>query len=272
MKGGKQKNNGHPEIWAVLTILTFPIVLVATDVLDFEGMWPFMIALTATFVVILFEALVRGKLWIFEKGFVDHISHPELPARIIIFVGATLLILETALIFSVATNRQFDRTMLGLVMRKSCSAKYDKTSVALCNFLQAPADSNGERVQQKFDQISFVTREAAAKAWFPNESFVTCADQKIKLSTISQETCANSSVMHCSSWKVDGNGVLRVKKSITQFTRTSLTKDESGSYKVSSFEDDATSEELRQISYQISPELITILHAEAFSRAQSFLK
>lgn len=141
MKGGKRKNNGHPEVWAVLTILTFPIVLVATDVLDFEGLWPFLLALSATFIVILLEALVRGKLWIFEKGFIDHISHPELPARIIIFVGATLLILETALIFSVATNRRFDKTLLGIVLRKSCSAKYDPSSAALCDFLQTPSNS-----------------------------------------------------------------------------------------------------------------------------------
>ncbi|MBI4138809.1 hypothetical protein HY479_01525 [Candidatus Uhrbacteria bacterium] len=135
MRGGT-RIKGHPDVWAFLTIVTFPIVLVTADSLGIEGLWPFLVAALATAFVIVLEAAVRGRLWIFEKGFIDHISHPEMPARLVLVLGITLLILESALIFFVASDRRFDLSLLGLVARKQCAARaYEADAARLCDLL-----------------------------------------------------------------------------------------------------------------------------------------
>ncbi len=113
---------GHPSIWAVLTLLAFPIVLVTTNMLGVQGLRPFWYALIATFVVLLLEALVRGRLWPFEDGFIESIGHPETPFRIFVFLGSLLLLIETVFIFSILTDKNLDQALVRLVAQKNCTA------------------------------------------------------------------------------------------------------------------------------------------------------
>ncbi len=121
MPGGRRKNN-HPTLWAFLTIVTFPIVLISADILDVRGALPFIFAIVATLLILTLEVAVTRRLWMFEDKFINRIGDPEMHIRLLIFVGAMLLILESALILITATDRRMDPLLLQMIVNKQCSA------------------------------------------------------------------------------------------------------------------------------------------------------
>ncbi|MEK7655171.1 MAG: hypothetical protein AAB386_00610 [Patescibacteria group bacterium] len=121
MPGGRRKNN-HPTLWAFLTILTFPIVLISADILDVRGALPFIFAIVATLLILTMEVAATGKLWMFEDKFINRIGDPEMHVRLLIFVGAMLLVFESALILLTATDRRMDPLLLQMIVNKQCSA------------------------------------------------------------------------------------------------------------------------------------------------------
>lgn len=121
MPGGKQKN-GHSALWAFISIIAFPIVLISADILEVGGLLPFIFAMVATLVILTLEAGITGKLWMFEDKFINRIGDPEMHVRLLIFVGAMLLILESALLFMAATDRRMDPLLLQMIVNKQCSA------------------------------------------------------------------------------------------------------------------------------------------------------
>jgi len=156
LKREDQEHRGHPAVWAFLTIVSFPIVLMASDALGARGLWPFAYAILATLAVLILELLVRGGLWPFEKGFVEHIGHPDTPIRILIFIGATLLVLETALIFTVATDRRIDPELVRFVAEKQCSAHPDQLIQGLCGMFRNENDESARSTITQGDLISYV--------------------------------------------------------------------------------------------------------------------
>jgi hypothetical protein len=121
MPGGKRKKI-HSSLWAFLTIITFPVVLVSADILDVRGILPFIFAIVATLFILTLEVAITGRLWMFEDKFINRIGDPEMHIRLLVFVGAFLLILESALILIAATNRRMDPLLLQMIVNKQCSA------------------------------------------------------------------------------------------------------------------------------------------------------
>ncbi len=121
MQGGRRKNI-HSTLWAFLTIIAFPIVLISADILDVSGILPFIFAIVATLLILTLEVAITGRLWMFEDKFINRIGDPEMHIRLLIFVGAMLLILESALILLAATDRRIDPLLLQMIVNKQCSA------------------------------------------------------------------------------------------------------------------------------------------------------
>ncbi len=276
---------GHPEVWAFLTIITFPIVLITSSILGAEGWWPFLFAILATFSVLVLEAIVRGRLWPFEKGFVDHIGHPETPYRILVFLGATLLILETVVVVGVATDPRFDGPLLGLIIQKQCGLrKTSKIADSVCRFLTEPRTTPS--VARTADLSEYAVLEHAAKTWIPKGGFVTCAAKNImRRIDSSQTTVRELNLIHCTDWNIDGNAALLPATQQTRYAAAQLTKQANGLYTVTSWSEDSGKsswdESLGDIAATcrdrvqalgILPELITALNAEALAKAQMLLK
>lgn len=135
----KKRSQGHPRVWAALTLITFPVVLLTADALDVPGLWPFVYALLGTFLIFMLEALVRRRLWPFEMEFSTTFAHPETPYRILLLLGITLLILETVLIIGVATDRRFDDALVRLILHKQCdgySGRDTQNAPEICQLLR----------------------------------------------------------------------------------------------------------------------------------------
>lgn len=276
----KYETKGHPKVWAVISVIAFPVVLLAAQGLGAPGLWPIVWAASATLLVLLCEVMARGRLWISEPNLAEFISHPETPIRLLIFSGAILLILETALIFLVATNRRMDDGLIGLVMRKQCSAEYDKTARSLCGYLQAPRDALG-RILFQNDLAAYALRAETAKQWFANESLVTCAQRKIDQLATSEFDLYYAGLIHCAAWQIDQAGQLQVKTEKTGFAGIWLTKDANGFYAAGKWTDnpnsDQWSETLKSMaesaktriqSLSISSEFKQALRAETLKRAR----
>lgn len=275
---------GHPGVWAALTILAFPVVLLATEVFGFRGLWPIAYGLLASLVVLALEACVRGRLWIFEDRFVERISHPATPGRLLIVCGATLLLLETALLFFIATDHRWDAVLLRLVQRHQCTNDASGGfSGQICRALQE-IDRKPEALQT--DVIGYAVRREAARRWFSSDALVTCAERRIDGAVNADQQQRYVGIVHCVQWMVErGTGQLEARSSMTKFIafRGFFNQDGACEPLVWSEEPNAASwtEALGEIAERgrqrvhalaISPDFITLLQAEALGRAQELLK
>jgi hypothetical protein len=282
----REHPNGHPEVWAFLTIITFPIVLIASELLGAGGWWPFLYAILATFSVLVLEAIVRGRLWPFEKGFVNHIGHPETPFRILVFLGATLLILQTVLIVGAATDPRFDAPLLGLIIKKECALRtFYPVSESICRFLTESRPDMNVGVRPT-DLSEHAMLAYAAKTWFPDGELVTCAARTmLRRADADGNGMRELDLVHCSDWMIDADNTLRAKKSRTGYAAAKLFKQQTGFYFVASWSEDAQSETWmttlgdiatvcreRVESLGILPDLVTVLQKETLSKAQMMLK
>lgn len=275
---------GHPFVWAFLTLATFPVVLVATDMLGAGGLWSFAYAVVSTLLVLALEAAVRGRLWPFEPQFAECLGHPETPVRILVFMGGVLLILETGLILGVATDLRSDPALIGLVMRKECGARQYRGSDEMCRALDGEDRISTASPAKPRDAISYAIRMQAAKAWLPDEPLAACT-QRIAQQTTDGTAIRGVSLVHCSSWSIGVNGALSAKTTKTGFVAFSLTGDGNGLYRIGAWSDnindpswDATlgdkAEDGRNVvrTTGILPDLVTALQAESLGRAQQILQ
>jgi hypothetical protein len=293
MAGGKKvhsshkhvtKTKGHPGVWAFLTVLTFPIVLVATDIMGFPGLLPFVYAALATLGILMLEALVRGRLWPFEPEFEKVIGEPELPLRLLIFLAALVLVLESFVIFVAIINRGFDTVLLQLITTKECAAAYDTNAVSLCEHLTGSSSINLPKTKT-LDPAGFAVRQASGKQWFPAATLVTCASRAVfsdlgGTSGIRREI----DLVSCTDWRLDG-AVFHANSSTIRFTATRLSLGDDGFFRVDAWSDDPTNqnwtsamgdlatttrEKVNSIADVTS--LQVILEAEALGKAQQELQ
>lgn len=238
MKGGQ---NGHPEIWAVLTIITFPIVLIASEFLDVGQWWSFIYALIATFCVLVLEAIVRGRLWPFEHGFINSIGHPETPFRIMVFLGATLLILETIAIVGAVTDPRFDEGLISLVLQKQCAIRrVSKTGDTICRILTEPMRVVSSTVHTSHLADHAITSHAAA-IWSRPEGITTCAIRSL-VRSVDEKTAdvREAAVVQCSTWEVTKDMTLTATHTQRKFVAARVEKGTDGLYTVSRWSEDPT--------------------------------
>jgi hypothetical protein len=276
----KQTPHGHPYVWAFLTLLTFPVVLIASDMLGARGVLPFAYAILATLAVLAFEGLTRKRLWPFEPPFAECLGHPDTPLRIILFLGGFLLILETALLVIAATDLRLDASLVKLVMRKECGA-HGGSSESFCTYL------SGERTPDTHllprDEISYAIRMHAATAWFADAPLVTCAQRNMNQTT--DTLIRNVSLVLCTSWGVDADGRVFKKSTVNRLIAAALSKAEDGLYRIAGWSENTNdaswdltlgdrAETGRDVvrSFGVMPDLITIMQSEAQGRAQEMLR
>lgn len=276
---------GHPRVWAVLTILAFPIVLLAGEIFGFSWAVSFGLALLASFLILCLEGLTRKRSWLFEKPFEDLLGQPDLSLRLIVFVGALLLILESALILIIATNEDFTEQLVELTLYKQCYAEKSRADSRLCAYLKKSEDGF---IRQNFNlknSEGLAMRNAAAKAWFPDEQLVSCAERLINRTAYGYAGYLHLSIVHCTAWQINATGSLEASKAITRYAAAAITQNGVGMPTATYFSDDANDENWKSAmgkaaqkyadlfySLPISQNLITALQAEALGRAQSLLR
>jgi hypothetical protein len=232
MHGG-EKHTGHPEIWAVLTIITFPIVLIASELLDVGQWWSIIFAFMATFCILVLETIVRGRLWPFEKGFINSIGHPETPFRIMVFLGATLLLLETVAVFGAVTDPRFDEGLLSLVIKKECSIRhYSPNADMICRFLTEPKKVATSTVRTA-DLIDHAVATHAAALWSTPQGMTTCAVRSF-LRRIESEGASirEAALVQCTTWAIQPDGSLVALQTAHKSIGAALSRNPDGLYSI----------------------------------------
>ncbi len=284
-----KKHEGTPALWAALTLLAFPIILFVADAAGISPLWSFALGVLGSLCVLAAEILIRGRMWIFEDHYVERLHHPRTPIRILFVAAGALLILETALIMTVALNRSADDALLGLVLRKECAATGDQYAQDLCLFLRGqpvPDKQLTDRMTpQEKDPLGFALRSHAAETWFPEEALVTCAYRKIDQLLEGETYVRHASLMLCTAWELDTNQMLHVKTSRAAYVGAHLMKERSGLYTVFAWSDDlyrdawgealgpiATRAERKARSLSLLEEFRLALSAETLGRAQAAIQ
>ncbi len=282
----EREERGHPAVWAFLTIVAFPLVLIASDALGAPGLWPFVIAVLVTLGIFILELLVRGGMWPMEKEFEDFISHPATPLRMLMVLGATLLILETALIFTVVTNRQFDPELVRFVMARECSLQHGAISTNVCGVLERVTKTDDDSRVSRSVMASAAMRARAASTWLPQASVTTCSDRSFS-ETFDAQTgnVRQARFIECFSWGLSSQGQLRVLDKKYGTVAALMDPQQDGSYyQVTRWSDNPNSDEWnvvlgdqansdrqKAISFGVLPEFESVLQKEALQRATALL-
>lgn len=91
-------------VWAALTMTSFMVAYIASQLMGAISILPFVFGGTAMIAVMLSEAFLRGRVWIFEPGFREIFGKPDISYRILIFCGICLLLLESYVLMSSYTS------------------------------------------------------------------------------------------------------------------------------------------------------------------------
>lgn len=273
---------GHPNVWAFLTLIAFPIVLLSTDVLGATGIWPFVLAMGATLLILLLEAIVRGKIWPFEPGYAEHLGHPDLPMRLVLFMAGCLFVLQTAFFIAVSVNPNFDESIMAFIQQRQC-LRSNASSLPFCakkiqTIATLPSSAH-------VDPIGFAIRTQAAKLWFPSGQLVTCAQRIVATSPVMNNGRRVVSIVECTNWKVSEDGVLTKQTSIIRFVGVQLLNDATHLLRVVAWADDYTNPNWNSVlgdiaetsrmtaqTLSIYPEFSTVLEAESLGRAQAIVQ
>lgn len=281
MAGG-HVTKGHPNVWAFLTLIAFPIVLLSTDVLGASGIWPFLFAMGSTLLILALEAIVRGKIWPFEPGYAEYLGHPDLPMRLVIFMAACLFLLQTAFFVAVSVDPHFDESIMAFILQRQCTQP-GASSLSLC--ASATKSTNPTLVSSSLaDPIGYAIRTQAAKLWFPGDLLATCSERIVTIAPVVNGGQRVVAIVECANWTLSEDGVVRKKTSVTRFVGAQLTKDVSGFLRITAWTDDYTSanwdsvlgsiaESSRVTAQTLSvyPEFSTVLEAESLGRAQAIV-
>lgn len=106
--------------WAVLTIIAFPIGILAAGAANASSLQAFVAGALACFAVLFANAAADGRLWMFHPAWKARFDHPEFSYRLAIFSGAILLIVQTIFLVFVLFGATGNRAMLKLVFEREC--------------------------------------------------------------------------------------------------------------------------------------------------------
>jgi hypothetical protein len=85
-------------IWAGLSLTAYLIAFILAVLVGAPGPLPFAYGGFALLLILVSEAALRGKLWIFEPTFNEIFGHPQIAHRLTYFSVGLVLALESSII------------------------------------------------------------------------------------------------------------------------------------------------------------------------------
>ncbi len=160
---------GSDFAWAAVTIISLPVVALSMTSLGLHPALSFLLGASFTFMVIVIEAIIRGKTWIFSETFQDIFGHNETAFRILIVAGGALLILQTAFVIQLLRNPNMDTMLLNLIIQKQCLNNPGPLTDILCPTFQAVTP---DHIQQL--PLIYSMEQAAKSHLIPTVVFGSC--------------------------------------------------------------------------------------------------
>lgn len=224
------RNDPRAAFWAMLTILALPIVAISLNWLGFYPVWSFLIGMFSAIFILLLEGAIRGRWWIMEPAVAEILSHPDLTYRLLVFVGIVLLIFETLLLTLFLTHPVLDKGIASFVLERQCVFANDSYFARFCI-------KGNEPEATKIDPIDYAMREEAARRFFPDGGFITCASKPLA-QEMKTETCLHAALIRCDRWNVSRVAGRPIQTgSITGTALAMLAKNDDGTYRVTVWSD-----------------------------------
>ena len=166
------EDKGADFIWAALSILSLPLVALSLTAMNWHPLVAFIAGIGATLAIVFIEAVVRGKLWIFQEQHRAVFGHQDTAFRILIVSGGILLFIQTFLILQVLENPNLDRVLLNIVLQKECQAKPGPLTHIICPAFEQQSH------QQKDFALYYSLEQSAKTKLLPQNVSGAC---KIKI-------------------------------------------------------------------------------------------
>ncbi len=185
-------------VWAAITILSLPIAAMAFSAMDFHPIAVFLLAACITFVIVVVETIVRGKIWIFQERFKDTFGHPDTPFRILIVAGGVLLILQTFLIVQIFTNPNIDHLMLNVILRKQCERYPGGLTSKICPMFMPVSVTRSYALRYSLEA-------EALRHIIPTATLGSCAVVPLKEWPKPEPSISVDFFAYCVPWSESGN-------------------------------------------------------------------
>lgn len=182
--------------WAIITIASFPIVALSLAAMGWKSYTAFLMACLATLAILLIEAIVRGRVWIFQKNYQHIFDHEETPFRILVVTGGVLLVLETILLIQFFQNPAMDGYILNLVARKQCNNPQAPFAHLICPIFEKSSIPKQEYA------LDFSMEQAAKSHLMPTALAGSCITVPVSR-TNADNTCSAKFFAYCQAWKAD---------------------------------------------------------------------
>ncbi|MDD5438323.1 MAG: hypothetical protein PHC70_04210 [Patescibacteria group bacterium] len=244
--------------WAVVTMASFPIVALSLAAMGWKSYTAFIMACLATLAILLIEAIVRGRVWIFQKQYQHIFDHQETPFRILVVTGGVLLVLETILLIQFFQNPAIDGYILNLVARKQCYSSQAPFAHLICPMFERAS------VSKQAYALDYSMEQAAKSHLMPTALAGSCMVVPVSQSN-GAATCAAKFFAYCQAWQADScqhSNPGEVAMVTAQFTKNS-----EGFYVPTAWQEDRQSEEYQKIMG--NKDLLQYLEKKLYDRCVS---
>ncbi len=204
MKKTAQKNNivnknNHTTssdfVWAAITVISLPVVALSLISLGIHSSIAFLLGACFIFILIVLEALIRGKSWIFSPAFHELFGHHETVFRILIVIGGALLILQTAFVVQLLRNPNMDSMLLNLIIQKQCQENPGPLTDILCPNFQTLTPAHIQKVS-----LMYSLEQATKSHLIPTAVFGSCAVVPLKDIKTLEDNINLEFFAYCQPW------------------------------------------------------------------------
>ena len=108
--------------WALLTIFVFPVVLLLAASRGIGYGASFVIGISASFSVLVMNALMERRLWIFTHPWRRCFEATDFAFKLAMVSGVILLLIETSLLVFFFTDKSLDASTMNLILSRNCQS------------------------------------------------------------------------------------------------------------------------------------------------------
>jgi hypothetical protein len=232
-------------VWALITLLTLPSVALSLTAIGWSSTTSFIFACLATLAVLVIQALVCGRIWIFNDRFSHIFDHEETSFRILVVSGGVLLVLETFLILQFMQNPAMDGFFLDIIAQKQCLEPRTSVAKTFCPMFRP---TNKVAIDRSRFALVRSLEDAAEKHLIPGSISGSCLAMLWQNPDQTQPSPTVRFLAHCQSWQADSCASAKTESALIT---ADLSRNDQGFYSPTSWQTDTTGEQyVRTISNQ----------------------
>ncbi len=190
-----QNTSSSDFVWAAVTIISLPTVALSLTAFNWHPALAFLAGAFCTIIMVVIEAVVRGKTWIFSELFKDIFSHQETAFRLLVGIGGVLLILQTTFVLQILRNPDLDSMLLNLILQKQCGINPGPLAHVIC-----PAFSESKSSPANNMPLVYSLEYATKNRLIPSSIFGSCAIVPIENASSEQNKIRLNFFAFCKPW------------------------------------------------------------------------